>query len=53
MPRDFTSEPTKKHPLGQPILCSKCGKSGGTLVKDGKDGYRHADGMCKLLQQRR
>lgn len=45
----------KEFKQGKPILCSRCGKSGGTLVKDGKDGYRHADNddRCKLLQHRR
>lgn len=36
---------------GKPILCSKCGKPGGTLVKDGKDGYCHHsnDPKCRLI----
>jgi len=40
--------------VGKPIVCSKCGLPGGTMVKDGKDGYCHQDEVkCKMLQSRR
>lgn len=33
---------TKNPPLrGQPILCTRCGKAGGTLVKQDDDKYVH------------
>lgn len=38
---------------GQPILCSNCGMSGGTLVKV-DDHYQHQDiAKCRLLALRR
>lgn len=45
----------KESKYGKAILCSKCGLSGGTLVKDGKGGYCHSDNdiKCKLLQDRK
>lgn len=38
--------------LSKPIACSKCGLPGGTMVKDGNDGYCHTgkDERCKLIQ---
>ena len=35
-----TGIPKERHE-GVAIVCSKCGLAGHTLVKDGKDGYRH------------
>ena len=52
MNRDYTSEPTQKRLSGQPILCSKCGLSGGTLVKVA-DHYEHQDKeKCRIMQLR-
>jgi hypothetical protein len=39
--KDSKEKVLPKRVLGKPILCSRCNKGGGTLVKDGKDGYRH------------
>lgn len=52
MGRDYTSEPTRKRLPSQPILCSKCGLSGGTLVKAG-DYYECQDKTtCSLMKLR-
>jgi len=39
--KDSKEKPFPKQPRGRVITCSKCGTGGGTLVKDGKGGYRH------------
>jgi len=43
----------KRLNLAKPIVCSKCGVAGGTLVKV-DDNYVHQDTTkCRLLQLRR
>ena len=43
----------KKRETGKPIVCSRCGVPGGTLVKI-DDHYEHQDRRtCLLLQSRR
>lgn len=49
--RDYTSESTRKHsPEVRYIICSKCGLSGGTLVKV-DDRYECQDKeKCRIMQ---
>ena len=35
------------------ITCSVCKSGGGTLIKDGKDGYKHQDPkLCESIRRR-
>jgi len=37
---------------GTPIVCSGCGVNGGTLIKIGRDTYRHQDRkLCRKLRK--
>jgi len=47
--------PKKLSERGRLITCSECGFSGGTLVKDGKGGYKHSDNdsRCRVLRLRK
>lgn len=54
MSRLSRAKRTRTLTIGRAINCSKCGISGGTMVKDGSGGYKHIgkDERCKLLQMR-
>lgn len=44
----------RKKMYAYPILCSKCGTAGGTMVKDDKGGYEHqSQELCRVMQLRR
>ena len=36
------------------VVCSVCKSGGGTLIKDGKDGYKHQDPkLCESIRRKR